>query len=353
MDVYILDKDLEIIGIMGAYESIIWGRRLSEPGAFKAVLPFGEEMNWKLRRGNLLYIAGEEEPAVITRRYLRLDRQGMQTIQVQGYMASRYLAQRIVWNKLAMEGTPEQVMQQIVYENVISPEDSARKMERITLGRLPSSGRGSIRKQVTYDNVQEAVTAIAKTYGLGYKMRLDVSERRLYFDVYAGADRTAGSGHPCIFSRDFNNVFAQDYYEDEANYSNVCLVGGTGEGDERVLAVAGEARGHDRREMFYNASGISGEGISGAEYGEQLRQKGMERLSCRALVVSFENKIDQGRTMEFGLGDQVTCTDSQWGITIDAQVTAIERGYGRTEESCIITLGNQVPTLVDLIKARG
>lgn len=340
-------------GVVGTYDSIIWTSRLYEPGTVKAEFAYSQELARKLERGTMLYRTDEAEPAVITRKYLKLNREGKQTIQVQGRMASGILARRIIWERMEMQGTPEEIMRCMVYRQAIAPKDGSRKLAGMALGAMAGGGE-VIRKQVTYGNLQEEVTAVARANGLGYRLRLDMADKMMYFECYRGQDRTAGTAHPCIFSRDFNNVFTQDYYEDEANYCNVCLVGGTGEGDDRSLVVVGEAEGYGRYEMFYNASSLSGSGenTTGEEYLGQLRQKGMEKLESYPLVVSFENKVNQERAMEYGLGDYVTCTDGQWGVTINAQVTAIERGYSRAEESCYITLGNRVPTLVDMIKAK-
>ncbi len=352
-DIYILDRELNVTGVVGTYDSIIWMNRLYEPGPFKAEFAYSQEMDRKLERGTMLYRTDEAEPAVITRKYLKLNREGRQTIQVQGRMASWILARRIIWERMEMQGTPEEIIRCMVYRQAIEPKDGRRKLGGIVLGDMAGGGE-VIRKQVTYGNLQEEATAVAKAHGLGYRLRLDMAERMMFFECYRGKDRTAGTEHPCIFSRDFNNVFTQDYYEDEANYRNVCLVGGTGEGDGRRLVVVGDAEGYNRHEMFWNASGLSdsGENTSEEEYLGQLRQKGLEKLENYQLVISFENKVNQERAMEYGLGDYVTCTDGQWGVTINAQVTAIERGYSRSEESCYITLGNRVPTLLDMIKAK-
>ena len=102
MEMYVLDRDINILGIFSTYEAIIWNPKLHEPGVFKASFIFTNKMNDILQRGNLIYKTDEDEPAIITRKYLKLNKHGEQTIQVQGYMASRYLNQRIIWSKMVM-----------------------------------------------------------------------------------------------------------------------------------------------------------------------------------------------------------------------------------------------------------
>lgn len=352
MEIYVLDRDINILGVFSTYEAIIWNPKLHQPGIFKAQFVFTKKMNEILQTGNLLYKDDEDEPAIITRKYLVLNKRGEQLITVQGYMASRYLNQRIIWSKMVMKGTPEQLMRQMVLEQVVNPTDASRRMPRIQLAPFQGINQDQIEKQVSYDNLQEALTAVATTAELGYRLRLDVAEKMFTFEIYQGVDRTLGTEKPCIFTRDFGNVYTQNYSEDETNYRNICLVGGPGEDASRILRTVGQAAGIDRYEMFYNASGISQKDITTAELYAQLEQKGREKLASYYIAKAFESKINQEKAMAFSLGDYVTCTDSEWNVAVNTQVKAIEKGFSKSEESFVATFGDDVPTLVDLIKAK-
>jgi hypothetical protein len=352
MEIYILDRNLNIVGVISTYDSILWTEKVHEPGNIKAVFVFTEKMNRILQRGYLLYKTDELQPAVITRKTLKLNKYGQQTITIQGYMVTRYFRQRIIWKKMIMKGTPEQMMRQMVQEQIIAPEDETRKIPLIELGDLQNFDMDEVEKQITYDNLQEALTDMSKTTELGYRLRLDYARKKLVFEVYRGTNRTQGTEHPCIFTRKFKNVFTQEYNEDEGNYKNVCLVGGPGEDTDRVLVTVGSGAGLDRYEMFYNASGYSEDGITAAVLQDQLRQKGLEKMSAYYIAKAFEVKINKEKAMKFDLGDYVTCKDTQWGITVDTQVKVIQKGYSKTEASYVITLGDDVPTLINLIKAK-
>lgn len=352
MEIYILDRNLNIVGVISTYDSILWTEKVHEPGNIKAVFVFTEKMNRILQRGYLLYKTDELQPAVITRKTLKLNKYGQQTITIQGYMVTRYFRQRIIWKKMIMKGTPEQLMRQMVQEQIIAPEDDTRKIPLIELGDMQNFDMDEVEKQITYDNLQEALTDMSKTTELGYRLRLDYARKKLVFEVYRGTNRTQGTEHPCIFTRKFKNVFTQEYNEDEGNYKNVCLVGGPGEDTDRVLVTVGSGSGLDRYEMFYNASGYSEDGITAAVLQDQLRQKGLEKMSAYYIAKAFEVKINKEKAMKFDLGDYVTCKDTQWGITVDTQVKVIQKGYSKTEASYVITLGDDVPTLIKLIKAK-
>lgn len=352
MKIYVLDRNINIIGDFLTYESILWTDKVHEPGTFKVVFVFDKKMNNILQEGNLLYKKDEYQVGIIKRKFLKLDKYGQETIIVQGYMANRYLHQRIIWKKMVMKGTPEQIMRQMVEEQVINPTDSNRKMPLIELGDFKDYDDEEIEKQVTYDNLQESLTDVSKTSELGYRLRLDFARKKLVFEVYKGENRTIGTEKPCIFTRKYKNVYTQEYSEDSSNYRNVCLVGGPGEDDKRILTTVGEASGMDRYEMFYGAAGISDRDITNTELINQLRQKGEEKLAVYYIAKAFESKINQKKAMTYALGDYVTCTDPKWGVTVNTQVKAIQKGFSKKEESRVVTFGDDVPTLVDLIKAK-
>lgn len=352
MEIYVLSPEINIIGVFSIYESIIWTEKLHEPGTFKAVFVYTEKMNKILQLKNLLHKTDEDQPGIITRKYLKLNKYGEQTIVVQGYMAGRYLNQRIIWSKMIMKGTPEVLMREMVRQQVIEPTDSNRKMPMIELGELHNYDLDEIERQVTYDNLQESLTDLSKTSELGYRLRLDYARKKLIFDVYQGANRTMGTLRPCIFTRKFGNVYTQEYSEDNTNYRNVCLIGGPGEDAERVLTTVGDASGMDRYELFYNASSHTGKDVTAAALEAQLQQKGKEKLSSYYVAQAFELKINQQKAMKYALGDYVTCTDSEWNITENTQIKAIEKGFSKTEQSVVVTFGDDTPTLINLIKAK-
>lgn len=351
MELYVLDREFNILGVVSTYDSIIWNSKFHEPGNFKASFLFTKKMNQMLKNGNLIYKTDEEEPVIITRKYLKLNKNGEETIVIQGYTASRYLNQRIVWNKMILSGTPETVMRDMVYENAVNPDDSYRKIPRLELGELKGY-EGHIEKQVSYDNLQESLTDLSKTSELGYRLILDISDKKLYFDVFKGIDRTLGTEKPCIFTRQYGNVYTQEYSEDITNYRNVCLVGGAGEDTSRIMQTVGNASGLDRYELFYNAAGISNKEITEDKYLQQLTQKGEEKLTNYYIAKAFENKINQEKAMAYKLGDYVTCTDPEWDVTVDTQIKEISKGFSKEEKSLFITFGDDVPTLISLIKAK-
>ncbi|MCM1057888.1 MAG: siphovirus ReqiPepy6 Gp37-like family protein [Firmicutes bacterium] len=352
MNIYILDQDFNILDVFSTYESIVWETAWDKPGTFKAVFIYTNKLNKHLQLGNILYKPDEDEPAIISRKYIKLNKYGEKTITIQGYMAGRYTHQRIIWRKMILKGTPEQIMYQMVNEQIVAPEDEDRRMKNVILGECHDYDMAEVEKQISYANLQESLTEIAKEQKLGYRMRLDFSIKKLIFEVTKGKDRTLGTESPCIFSRTFHNVYTQEYQEDAANYYNTCLIGGPGEDTDRILEVAGGGSGVDRYEMFYNAAGFSTDNVTEERLRLQLVQRGTEKLAGFPVAKAFESKINKKKAMRFDLGDFVTCIDTEWGITENAQVKNIQKGYSKAEQSFVVTFGDEAPTLINLIKAK-
>lgn len=349
MELYVLNPEITIIGIISCYDAIVWEECFDEPGTFQATFAYTEKLNSILTRGNLIYKTDELQPGIISYKLLKMNSKGETVIRIKGSMASAYLKRRIIWSRMTMSGTSEDVMRQMVAEQVISPNESDRKIPHIALGEK-CGFIDNIEKQASYTNLQETLTDIAQAVGLGYRLRLDISDKMFYFEVFSGTDRTLGTTAPCIFTRSFGNIYTQEYCENDMNYKNVCLIGGKGDGDERILATEGKESGLDRYEMFYNASGLSNENLTDKEYMSQLGQKGAEKLANYALVQSFESKINQRKAMEYALGDWVTCYDSEWNIYMNVQIKEIEKNLSKDENETVLTFGKPQQTISKLIK---
>lgn len=350
MEIYVLDKELNIVNVISKYEAIIWKDILDKPGRFEAEFLFTIRNSRTLKRTNILYKTDEMQAGIINYRHIKLNKEGRVVIRIKGGMASSYLNRRIVWNKMVLSGTSEEAMRELVEAQVINPSNPKRKMPRIRLGEVCGI-EDHIEKQVTYANLQETLTEIASEAGLGYILRLDLKEKVFYFEVIRGKDRTIGTTKPCLFSRYFKNIDTQEYYEDDSNYKNVCLVCGKGEDEDRTTVEVGDASGIDRYEMAYSAAFLEEKGQTEEAYIAQLFQKGSEKLKEFFLVQSLESKIRQSKAPEYGMGDIATCLDNEWGIRMDAQIKQIEKHLSKNERKVYITFGNSRPMLTELIKA--
>ena len=82
----------------------------------------------------------------------------------------------------------------------------------------------------------------------GFRIRPDFSARKLYFEVYKGADRTSSSAAKVIFSEKYDNLLNESYSYDSTNYRTKAFVSQL-INDVRVAYSVGSGTGLDLREF--------------------------------------------------------------------------------------------------------
>lgn len=364
MEIKVFNKKLELIGILEAFTSLRWIRRYSRAGEFELHCPLSSATIELLKKENIIFI-GSDEAGCIDYRQLEIEKDGAESLVVKGKFITSYLDRRINWGKVVFTGKAENLMRHLVNINAINPSDAKRKIDNLTLGSLRNLS-GDVEYQNSYGNLMELLELISKSFNLGYKIDFNYLEKKLLFNIYEGVNRTINQDSiaPCIFSRDFENILKQTYIDSSDNYKNVCLIAGAGEDDLRKKTSIGNATGLDRYEIFIDARDISDkervndieQDIPWSRYESMLKQKGSEKLSEYKEVKTFDSEISLKSNIkykeDFDLGDVVTCYDSKWGITLDTRVTEIEEVYEEKGLEIKITFGDNIPTLIDKIKAK-
>jgi hypothetical protein len=323
-----------------------------------------------LQRENIICKKGDDEAGYIETRRLRIDSTGQELLEIKGKFLTSYLRRRINWGQLIFNGKTEELMRKLVNDNCISPTD--RALPNLILGSLKNFD-DTIQYQDSYGNILSCLESISNTSNLGFKNTLDMENQKIIFNVYKGIDRTVNNGAiaPCIFSRDFENILEQEYFDSINNYKNTALIAGTGEGADRKLTAIEQGQGLNRYELYVDARDLQStkqvektdeDGnkttedvpMSDNEYIPMLLQRGKEKLAECYEVQTFDSKINtQGNNIykkDFDLGDIVTIVDKKWGIQVDTRITEVEEVYEGGKVEINPTFGNNIPTIIDKIK---
>ena len=221
----------------------------------------------------------------------------------------------------------------------------------------------NINCQTSYKNIIEELTEVLTTYEIGYRIELDYRNKKLLFQLYKGIDRSIEqqSISPCVFSREFENVLSQSYFNSNENLKTTALIAGEGEGKDRVLTeINNNVSGLDRLEIFVDARDLKKESndntLTEEEYLKILQQRGKEKLYQNLSTNTFEGTINllsnNSYKRDFELGDIVTILDRKWNITINTRITEIEEVYENGGKSINVIFGNKIPTILDKIKSK-
>ncbi|NFA60816.1 siphovirus ReqiPepy6 Gp37-like family protein [Clostridium sporogenes] len=383
MELYIFNRDLQLIGILDTFTSLRWIRRYNKSGEFELHCALDSNALELLKRENIVYKKNDVEAGYIETRQLKIGEDGQEYLEVKGKFLTNYLDRRISWDRVSFDGKTEDSMRKLVLENAITPTNLDRKIPNLILGDLKGFSE-DIKYTNSFGNIIEQLENISNTNNLGYRNILNIKNRKILFDVYKGVDRTINNGTtaPCIFSRDFENILEQEYTDSLNNYKNTTLIAGAGEGKDRKITSIEEGNGLDRYELYVDArditdkeekkktvldydeeGNITGEHeeteeveIPWERYKPLLLQRGKEKLSECEEIQTFDSKINtQGNNkykVDFDLGDIVTVVDKKWGIRIDTRITEIEEIYEEKGLEVNVVFGNNIPTIIDKIKQK-
>lgn len=190
--------------------------------------------------------------------------------------------------------------------------------------------------QVSYANLLTYTDELLQAYESGAELTIDGTA--LKYRAYKGADKS----EEVIFSQMFDNLLSSDYSLDESNFRNFALIGGQGEGAERITTSVNleNKTGIDLAEIFVDAKDISSKytDASGTEqeldlttaaglatYKTWLAERGRQSLAEYIRVESFAGDIDTtNNAYKFGvdyyLGDIVRVQDNRLGVYITPRV---------------------------------
>ena len=265
-EVYIYNRDLELIGAIDTYSSCIWADRYWELGDCELYVPATAENVQALQIGNLLMRPDSIMVCEIRKVELTTSAEDGNYLTATGIDTKAWLDRRVVWETMQTHGKAEVFIRSMVDGALGTTAAAARQMVDSNgdlifgLGTLQGYDT-TITTQVSYQNIGEKVREYCRTYGWGYRVRMDSGI--LAFELYNGADRA----DTVIFSEEYDNLAETDYVRDETSMGNVALIAGEGQGSERTKVNVGAAEGLDRFEIYVDAKDIS----KNIEYSELVK----------------------------------------------------------------------------------
>ena len=258
IEIFVLDKNLKQIGIIDSYKSLIWANRYSAVGDCELYLGASRSALSLLQEGN--YLARHDDDMVCRIRKVEIDTstEDGDYLVITGYDMKQVLDQRIIWDTQTCDGQVETFVRSLVTDSLINPANTSRKLLKQNGNQLlyldTAAGIvNAVSEQVSYKNLGEKIREYCQAYNYGYRVKLDAVNERLLFGLYIGTNRADS----VVFSPKFENLASTKYEEDSTELGNVALIGGQGEGSERIMDVYGDASGLDRYEHFVDAKDIS------------------------------------------------------------------------------------------------
>ncbi len=316
MNIYLLNSDYSVIGIVGEPRRVTVVRRYFEPGEISVILPvsfgdipIGASYIYEPQSGECAHIDG------VTR--------SEDGLGLSGRSLEALLSQRVIYGEVTYSGLIETSARSAVSANAIS----ARAIPHLLLGTV-SGIEDTGELSASWSNLSDWLYASLKPHGASYRVKLDTEGSAIRFTVVRGVDRTRtqSARAPAVFCTS-DGAGARFAYSDDSS-ANVAYVSGF---DGTVVSVPSPSpTGLLRRETFVSAGDIRPVSYDTTEaYLAALRHRGLERLAGREAVTGLRGGVPVcgGGTAgsDFDLGD--LCEIEAPSGTYTARVTQITETF--------------------------
>lgn len=256
MDVYVLDGNLEVIGIVDNYKSLIWAERYREIGDCELYLGADTATVELLSMGRYLMRENSDMICRIKKIEITTNIDDGNYLTVTGYDAKDLLDQRVAWGNLISDGNAEAFARSLVDGSLGGEAPEARQVLKPDGTRLlyldDAAGFTDITtEQVSYANIGVTIRDFCSKYGWGYRVTL--RDGALRFAFYRGTDRS----NSVVFSPNYENLVGSQYSDDKTDLGNVALIAADGTGVNRTRESVGEASGIDRVEFYIDGKELT------------------------------------------------------------------------------------------------
>lgn len=306
MDIYVLDKNLNILSIEDCYESLLWNERFQSPGDIEWIIPISSRSVASITEDCYIWQSLSDNMMIIEGHQPYTNSEDGDSIIFTGRSLESILDRRIIWNQTTISGNAQEAIKKLINEAIINPTITVRKIPNFIFEDSTDpaiTGLTINEMQFTGDNLLEAIQFICKLLKIGFKIRINTSNQ-FVFKLFAGIDRTKRQVvTPQIeFSRNNDNLFTSKLRVNKSNYKNITLIAGEGEGLSRKTAVypintEEQASGLDRRELFTDARDISSnegyeDAIPQSEYTKLLQERGKQKLEEYIITREVDAEVD-------------------------------------------------------------
>lgn len=358
-DVYVLDKDYQIMGLIDDFITLIWARKYYDTGSFE--LHAGASHVALLQAGSYIYPSGSQDTGIIEEFGYTSDDVFGKKVVVKGRFLKAMLADRVIDSTQKFTNIPAgTIIKQLVNTYCIHPADASRKIPKLELADTAVIGE-TITTQITGESLLDAIERICLEQQIATHIRYDFINDRLLFTVWQGLDRTQSQSDNTFaaFNEEFDNIAAVDYTK-EHGYKNYAYVAGAGEGAARIIEIVDLIQpGEDRRELYIDARDLQnidnqGNPIPEATYRQTLRRRGLEKLAEYQPKETIETKIDPYSSLQYGrdydLGDLVTFIDNAIGIMAQQRITEVCEYIESGELRIDVVFGQEKLNIMQKIK---
>lgn len=318
IELYVYDRDLNFKGVIDIYTSLRWRRKYFEAGEFELHLE-ATDRNIALLKNDDIIVREESEEAGYIKSIEIVEETDSTKLVIIGRFLSYLLHRRIVKKRINFSGNVLAGMRKILNQmrpfNMLEIENSTLESKQIVF-------------QCTYKNVYDYIVKLAKASNIGVRIAVDIRNKKYKFKNFCGVDRTVEQKKNAFyeFSEEYSNINKGNYITDSSSLCNYVLVGGEGEGENRILVEIDNTSGlhdFDIVETFVDAKSESKGDLSDSEYINILQEKGNESIKAITESINYDVYADDYKK-NWDLGDIVTVKKESWNFQDNLRITEVE-----------------------------
>ena len=334
----IMNTNFERLAVIDDYVSFIWSTRYYTVGDFELCVSADGDLSL-FQKDYYVVRDDDEHIGIIENVKIQSNEDGNDLMIISGRFLSALLARRIIAVQTTVDGTISSCVNQLITENVIDPEITARQIDNFTLGDHAVST--TMQAQYTGKNLLDTISDICNAYGIGFKTTLN-DDNEFVFNLYNGVDHTYDQNTLpyVIFSDKYDNLLSSEYEENYQNIATAVLVAGEGEGtDRKTLWVTDGSTGIERHEVYHDQRNIQSDDgeISSEDYNALLHEEGKECLTQYTTAFTGTVYFDGVKYKDdVNVGDLVVIENSRWGIYMNTRLVEVIESVSETGEYSIV-----------------
>jgi hypothetical protein len=360
MELYTLDPLYRRQYVIDRFVSLIWTERWQTFGDFQLTIHSTYQSRSLLKPDTWLAMNRSNYVMRVESFEDGVDGEGNKLLVIKGRSIERILIDRVAkdhagdltsYPQWTITNSPAAVGRKIFHDICVTGIlDTADIIPGIVEGTFMAASTiaepaDSITVDLKPDTVYSAIgTNILAPWDLGMRILRQDSTGQLYFDIYAGSDRTTAQTTlaPVVFAPQLDNLQNTKELTTIDTAKNVAYVFSP-DGFEKVYPVGVDPTtdGFERRVLLVDASDITTSTTS--DVPTALIQRGNEQLAASRTFFGFDGEVSQDSQYQYGtdynLGDVVEVQNTD-GVASDMRVTEqifIADGQGERSYPTLVT----------------
>ncbi len=337
----VYDRDLNELGVIDNYSSLRWRSKYFEYGEFELHINNSINNRKLLAKDNIIKrsdLSEDEEVGIIETWKFNDDGEKV-SIVVYGSFGLSLLERRIIKTRINYSGD-------FIggFRKLLTTMRPFKKLDIID----SDIASEKVEYQCTYKNVYEFHKKLSKASNIAGKIVADLKNKRFKYINYEGKDRTEIQKNNARyeFSESESNIATSDYSYSSISEINDVLIGGVGEGVDRVIRtitqVTEDTHDFDIKEAFVDAKNESKDDLTEDEYNAILDNLGTQKLTGPTESYEFKVKNTIDYRTKWNLGDIVNIKKESWGIDERKRITEVEEIFERGKYEVIPTFGTPI-----------